>query len=154
MKIKRKLKSVISIILAVLTVILGITSVNAAVAGNSVNKQAYVNSKGNGLWLDAAPGKNDTTATLVKWNNLSGSSSSSTGTYTFYVPDGVSLENATVYNGYNYEVTLNRTDIPARGNAEVDLHVGDNSLYGSEDTDSIKVMQGSVDSMFLNTTLS
>ncbi|MDD5796393.1 MAG: CotH kinase family protein [Oscillospiraceae bacterium] len=153
MKIKRKLKSVISIILAVLTVILGITSVNAAVAGNSVDKQAYVKSKGNGLWLDAAPGKNDTTATLIKWNNFRGTAESQKNPYTFYVPYGVSLENATVYNGYNYEVTLNGTYIPAQGNAEVDLYVGDNSLlYGSEDTDSIKVMQGSVDSMFLNTT--
>lgn len=118
-----------------------------------LDKNAYIASKGDGLWIDVAPDKKDTTATLIKWNNYNGSTHSSTSsTYKFYVPKGTDLSNAVIYNAYASDVTLNSRTIPANGgNATVSLSKDGSYTTGGAVSYSVKVMQGSTDSMFLYT---
>lgn len=120
-------------------------------ASFELDKNAYIKSKGDGLWIDVAPAKKDTTATLIKWNNYRGSDKSTQidGNYRFYVPKGINLSSAVIYNGYTDNVTLNNVNISANGgNATVSLVSG--KTYKT-DKGNVKVMQGSTDSMFLYT---
>ena len=127
------------------------TSISVA-ATFTLDKVAYIKSQGDGLWIDVAPNENDSTATLIKWNNYSGSNHETTSTYIFYVPKNVDLSKANIYNGYGNAVTLNGTSIPADDKAEVFLakDVSYTTLGGVSTT--VKVMQGSTNAMFLYTT--
>lgn len=118
----------------------------------TLDKAAYIASQGDGLWIDVAPDENDSTATLIKWNNYSGSNHETTSTYIFYVPKNVDLTNANIYNGYGSAVTLNGTSIPADGTAVVSL--AKDITYATSDgvRTNVKVMQGSTNAMFLYTT--
>lgn len=119
----------------------------------TLNKAAYVASQDNGLWLDVAPDKSDTTATLIKWNNYQGSNhNTTTNPYTFYVPKNVDLSNANIYSSYDSDIKLNSIVIPANGTANVSLTAGTTYTAGGNSTYTVKVMQGSTDSMFLHTT--
>lgn len=120
-----------------------------------LNKSAYIQSlKEDGLWIDVAPDQYDTTATLIKWNNYTGSNHSTNGYYTFYVPKNVDLTNAKVYNGYDTAVVLNNVTIPANScNTEtLNIPVSDTNYttFGGT-TSPVKVMQGSTNAMFLTT---
>ena len=121
-----------------------------------LNKSAYIRSLNeDGLWIDVAPDKYDTTATLIKWNNYTGSNHETNSYYTFYVPKNVDLTNAKVYNGYNSDVVLNNVTIPANScnTAPLSIPVSDTNYTTSGGTTSqVKVMQGSTDAMFLYTT--
>lgn len=122
----------------------------------TLDKAAYIASQGDGLWIDVAPNENDSTATLIKWNNYSGNNqNTNTNPYTFYVPKNVDLKNAKVYNGFDSAVKLNGVSIPANScNTEtLSLTAGTTYNNGNDDnTYTVKVMQGSTDAMFLYTT--
>lgn len=127
-----------------------------ATATFKLNKPAYIQSlKEDGLWIDVAPDKYDTTATLIKWNNYTGNNHGTNSYYTFYVPKNVDLTNAKVYNGYNSDVVLNNVTIPANScnTAPLSIPVSDTNYTTSGGTTSqVKVMQGSTNAMFLYTT--
>lgn len=119
----------------------------------SSGKLDYVKAKGSGLYIDVAPKQNDTTATLIKWNNYYGKDHNTTeNPYTFYVPKNVNLSNAHIYNGFNNEVKLNGVSIPAYSMETVSLAAGQTYNYGNDNSYTVKVMQGSTDAMFLHTT--
>lgn len=120
----------------------------------ALDKASYLSSKGDGLWIDVAPSQNDSTATLIKWNNYySYNHNTSTNPYTFYVPKNVDLSSAKIYNGYSSEVTVAGTAIPAKSFGTVSLSVSNGiSVSGISGVSSIKVMQGSTNAMFLYTT--
>lgn len=123
----------------------------------TLDKPAYIQSLGNGLWIDVDPDHNDTTATLIKWNNYKGSNHSTTSNYTFYVSKNVDLTNAKVYNGFDSDVTLNGVNIPANNCNTSQLNLSNTSTTyttSGATSASVKVMQGSTDSMFLYTTKS
>lgn len=122
-----------------------------------LNKGDYLSSKGEGLWIDVAPDKEDTTATLIKWNNYYGNNHATSNPYTFYVPKNVDLSNAKIYNGFGSDVTVNGKTIASKSfNADTDkisLSIGDsNTVIGINGVSNVKVMQGSTASMFLYTT--
>lgn len=118
----------------------------------STGKLDYVKAQTNGLWIDVAPYQNDSTSTLIKWNNYYGKNhNTTTNPYTFYVPKNVNLSNAHIYNGYSAAVNLNGTSIPGDGTAVVSL-VKDTSYTTSGGVSTtVKVMQGSTNAMFLTT---
>lgn len=122
----------------------------------TLDKAAYIATQGNGLWIDVAPNENDSTATLIKWNNYSGNNqNTNTNPYTFYVPKNVDLANATVYNGFDSEVKLNGVSIPANScnTAPLSITPSETNYTTSGGTTSpVKVMQGSTNAMFLYTT--
>lgn len=127
-------------------------TVSAAI---SLSKAKYISSlsDGAGLWLDVAPTKTDTVSTLIKWNNYYGNSHTTSNPYTFYVPATVDLTNATIYNGYSNAVTVNGVSINAGESGSVNLTKdSNNTVSGTSDTTTFKVMQGSTDAMFLYTT--
>ena len=121
-----------------------------------LNKSAYIQSLNEyGLWIDVAPDQYDTTATLIKWNNYTGSNHGTNSYYTFYVPKNVDLTNAKVYNGFDSEVKLNGVSIPANScnTATLNIPVSNTNYTTSGGTNSqVKVMQGSTNAMFLHTT--
>lgn len=122
-------------------------------ASFTLDKKAYLDSKGDGLWIDVAPDKEDTTATLIKWNNYYGHNhDESRNPYTFYVPKNVDLSQAVIYNAYNDAVTLNGTNIPAHGKVKINLNAGEYTATGACGNQTVKVMQGSTNAMFLYTT--
>ena len=132
-----------------------ITESISVAATFTLDKSAYIATKGDGLWIDVAPNENDSTATLIKWNNYSGNNQgTSTNPYTFYVPKNVVLANATVYNGFDSEVKLNGVSIPANScNTEtLSLTAGTTYNKDNDNTYTVKVMQGSTNAMFLYTT--
>ena len=55
-------------------------------ASYTVDKQAYIEAQGDGLWVDVNPDATDSVSTLIKWNNYSGNSHQTDNTYTFYLP--------------------------------------------------------------------
>ncbi|MGN1432525.1 MAG: CotH kinase family protein [Ruminococcus sp.] len=118
----------------------------------ALDKAAYIASQGDGLWIDVAPDKNDSTATLIKWNNYTGSSHSDRGSYIFYVPKNVDLTKANIYNGYGSAVILNGTSVPAENMAEVSLAKDTSYTTSGGVSTTVKVMQGSTNAMFLHTT--
>lgn len=121
----------------------------------TLDKTAYIASLGNGLWIDVDPDHSDTSSTLIKWNNYSGSDhNTSTNPYIFYVPKNVDLSNAHIYNGYSAAVTLNGTSIPGDGTAVVSLAKDTSYTTSGGVSTTVKVMQGSTDAMFLYTTKS
>lgn len=131
------------------------TSISVA-ATFTLDKSAYIATQGDGLWIDVAPNENDSTATLIKWNNYSGNNqNTNTNPYTFYVPKNVDLANATVYNGFDSEVKLNGVSIPANScnTAPLSITPSETNYTTSGGTTSpVKVMQGSTNAMFLYTT--
>lgn len=129
-----------------------ITESISVAATFTLDKSAYIATKGDGLWIDVAPNENDSTATLIKWNNYTGKAQSDRGSYIFYVPKNVDLKTANIYNGYGSVVTLNGTSIPADGTAVVSL--AKDTTYATSDgvRTNVKVMQGSTNAMFLYTT--
>lgn len=132
-------------------------SVTGTFVLTSTGKADYIKDQGDGLWIDVAPNENDTTATLIKWNNYSGNNhNTSTNPYTFYVPKNVDLANAKVYNGFDSEVKLNGVSIPANNCNTVTLSLTAGTTYNKDDnnTHTVKVMQGSTDAMFFTTSTS
>lgn len=122
-------------------------------ASFTLDKVSYLSTKGDGLWIDVAPDKEDTTATLIKWNNYYGHDhNTNTNPYTFYVPKKVDLSNAKIYNGFGSDVTVNGKTIASKSFGFVSLNVSDNISVSGAYNDNIKVMQGSTNAMFLYTT--
>lgn len=118
----------------------------------SSGKLDYVKAQGSGLYIDVAPTQNDTTATLIKWNNYKGQDQGTNNPYTFYVPKNVDLANAVIYNTTGSQIKLGGKTINNNEKAEgVNLTVGDNTITGYS-VNNVKVMQGSTDAMFLHTT--
>lgn len=118
----------------------------------SKGKLDYVKDKGDGLYIDVAPKQNDTTATLIKWNNYYDKDHNTTNNpYTFYVPKNVDLSQAQIYNGFNSVVKLNGVSISAHSMATVSLTAGQTYNSVNENTHTVKVMQGSTNAMFLTT---
>ena len=118
----------------------------------STGKLDYVIAQNDGLWIDVAPLQNDSTSTLIKWNNYYGKDHNiTTNPYTFYVPKNVDLSQAKIYNGFNEEVKLNGVSISAHSMGTVRLTAG--QTYNSDNNNSykVKVMQGSTNAMFLTT---
>ena len=127
-------------------------SVKGTFTLTSTGKLDYVIAQGAGLYIDVAPTKEDTTATLIKWNNYQGKDHGTSNPYTFYVPKNVNLANAVIYNTTGSQITLGGKTINNNEIAEgVSLKVGDNTITGGS-VNNVKVMQGSTDAMFLNTT--
>lgn len=128
-------------------------SVTGTFVLTSTGKADYIKDQGDGLWIDVAPDKNDTTATLIKWNNYKGKDQGTDNPYTFYVPKNVDLTNAKVYNGFDTNVVLNNVTIYANScnTATLNIPAGTYSTSGAT-SESVKVMQGSTDAMFLHTT--
>lgn len=127
-------------------------SVKGTFTLTSSGKLNYVKAKGSGLYIDVAPTQNDTTATLIKWNNYKGQDQGTNNPYTFYVPKNVDLTNAVIYNTTGSQITLGGKTINNNEKAEgVNLTVGDNTITGYS-VNNVKVMQGSTDAMFLHTT--
>lgn len=118
----------------------------------SSGKLDYVKAQGSGLYIDVAPTQNDTTATLIKWNNYYDKDhNTSRNPYTFYVPKNVDLTNAVIYNTTGSQITLGEKTINNNEKAEgVNLTVGDNTINGGS-VNNVKVMQGSTNAMFLTT---
>lgn len=122
-------------------------------ASFTLDKKAYLDSKGDGLWIDVAPTREDTTATLIKWNNYYGHDHNiNINPYTFYVPKNVDLSKAKIYNGFNKTVTVNNTQIDSKSFKEVNLSFNGESGTFTTSEGNIKVMQGSTNAMFLYTT--
>lgn len=128
-------------------------SVKGTFTLTSSGKLDYVIAQGAGLYIDVAPTKEDTTATLIKWNNYQGSNHGTSNPYTFYVPKNVDLANAVIYNTTGNSVTIGGQTINNNDKAEgVKLTKGNNTITNCSITDKVVVMQGSTDAMFLNTT--
>lgn len=118
----------------------------------STGKLDYVKAQNDGLWIDVAPYQNDSTSTLIKWNNYYGKNhNTTTNPYTFYVPKNVNLSNAVIYNVTGSQITLGGQTIANQSKAEnVNLVIGDNTITGGS-VSKVKVMQGSTNAMFLTT---
>ncbi|MCD8025824.1 MAG: CotH kinase family protein [Clostridiales bacterium] len=116
------------------------------------DKALYVKSQEDALWLDADPDNEvNSSATLIRWNNYYGSNhDTSVNPYTFYVPSDVDLGAAKIYNGYSDDVTLNGTKISAGGSQTVNLAANTDYTLSGAVTETVKVMQGSTDSMFIS----
>lgn len=122
-------------------------------ASFTLDKVSYLSTKDDGLWIDVAPTREDTTATLIKWNNYYGHDhNTNINPYTFYVPKNVDLSKAKIYNGYNETVTVNGTQITAKSFGTVNLSYSGESGTFTTSKANIKVMQGSTNAMFLYTT--
>lgn len=118
----------------------------------STGKLDYVKAQNDGLWIDVAPYQNDSTSTLIKWNNYYGKDhNTTTNPYTFYVPKNVDLSQAQIYNGFNNEVKLNGVSISAYSMGTVSLTAGQTYNSGNDNSYTVKVMQGSTNAMFLTT---
>lgn len=128
-------------------------SVKGTFTLTSTGKLDYVKAQGAGLYIDVAPTKDDTTATLIKWNNYQGSNHGTSNPYTFYVPKNVDLANAVIYNTTGGQITLGGKTINNNDKAEgVKLTTGNNTITNCSTANNVVVMQGSTDAMFLNTT--
>lgn len=122
-------------------------------ASFTLDKVSYLSTKDDGLWIDVAPTREDTTATLIKWNNYYGHDHNiNINPYTFYVPKNVDLSKAKIYNGFNKTVTVNNTQIDSKSFKEVNLSFNGESGTFTTSEGNIKVMQGSTNAMFLYTT--
>lgn len=122
-------------------------------ASFTLDKVSYLSTKDDGLWIDVAPTREDTTATLIKWNNYYGHDhNTNINPYTFYVPKNVDLSKAKIYNGFNKTVTVNNTQIDSKSFKEVNLSFNGESGTFTTSEGNIKVMQGSTNAMFLYTT--
>lgn len=131
-----------------------------AKASFSVKKSEYVKTLADGLYVDVAPGKTDTIATFVMWNNYTGVGQSAPASgyaahntkdyYTLYIPANVDLSSVTLYNAFNTDVKINGQTIPADGSATVSLT---ETTYNqnSDNTYKVQVLKGSTSSMFLYT---
>lgn len=118
----------------------------------SSGKLNYVKDQGNGLYIDVAPAQNDSTATLIKWNNYKGKDHGTSNPYTFYVPKNVDLANAVIYNTTGNSVTIGEKTINNNDKAEgVKLTKGNNTITNCSTTNNVVVMQGSTNAMFLTT---
>lgn len=128
-------------------------SVKGTFTLTSTGKLDYVKAQGDGLYIDVAPTKEDTTATLIKWNNYQGSDHGTSNPYTFYVPKNVDLANAVIYNTTGSQITLGGKTINNNDKAkDVKLTTGNNTITNCSTANNVVVMQGSTDAMFLNTT--
>lgn len=131
-----------------------------AKASFSVKKSEYVKTLADGLYVDVAPGKTDTIATFVMWNNYTGVGQSAPASgyaahntkdyYTLYIPANVDLSSVTLYNAFNTDVKINGQTIPADGSETVSLA---ETTYNqnSDNTYKVQVLKGSTSSMFLYT---
>lgn len=131
-----------------------------AKASFSVKKSEYVKTLADGLYVDVAPGKTDTIATFVMWNNYTGVGQSAPASgyaahntkdyYTLYIPANVDLSSVTLYNAFSTDVKINGQTIPADGSATVSLT---ETTYNqnSDNTYKVQVLKGSTSSMFLYT---
>lgn len=131
-----------------------------ATASFKLNKAEYVKTLDNGLYVDVAPDKNDTTATFVMWNNYTGVGQNAPSSgyaahttkdyYTLYIPANVDLSSVTLYNAYSTAVKINGYTVPADGRAIVSLT---ETTYNVDDNNTFKVqvLKGSTSSMFLYT---
>ncbi|WP_294909327.1 CotH kinase family protein [uncultured Ruminococcus sp.] len=131
-----------------------------ATAKFALNKAEYVKTLEDGLYVDVAPDKNDTTATFVMWNNYtgvgqdapsSGYAAHNTKDYhTLYIPANVDLGSVTLYNAFSSEVKINGQTVPADGSNTVSLT---EKTYNadSNNTYKVQVLKGSTSSMFLYT---
>lgn len=129
-----------------------------AKASFSVKKSEYVKTLADGLYVDVAPGKTDTIATFVMWNNYTGVGQDAPASgyaahntkdyYTLYIPANVNLSSVTLYNAFNTDVKINGQTIPADGSATVSLT---ETTYNkdSDNTYKVQVLKGSTSSMFL-----
>ena len=82
-----------------------------ATAKFALNKAEYVKTLEDGLYVDVAPDKNDTTATFVMWNNYTGVGQDAPSSgyaahntkdyYTLYIPANVDLGSVTLYNAFS-----------------------------------------------------
>lgn len=134
-----------------------------AKASFSVKKSEYVKTLADGLYVDVAPGKTDTIATFVMWNNYTGVGQDAPASlaagyaahntkdyYTLYIPANVDLSSVTLYNAFNTDVKINGQTIPADGSEIVSLT---ETTYNqnSDNTYKVQVLKGSTSSMFLYT---
>lgn len=118
----------------------------------SSGKLDYVKDQDDGLYIDVAPTQNDTTATLIKWNNYYDKDhNTNKNPYTFYVPKNVDLSQAQIYNGFNKEVKINGVSISAHSMGTVRLIAGQTYDSNNDNSYKVKVMQGSTNAMFLTT---
>ena len=132
-----------------------------ATAKFALNKAEYVKTLKDGLYVDVAPDKNDTTATFVKWNNYTGSGQNpSSGVaphntkevYTLYLPANVNLNSVTLYNAFDSNITFGSITIDANSSKTVSLSTGTEYSFTVGSTPyKFNVMQGSTSSMFLYT---
>lgn len=132
-----------------------------ATAKFTVNKAEYVNTLANGLYVDVAPDKNDTTATFVMWNNYTGSGQNpSSGVaphntkevYTLYLPANVNLNSVTLYNAFDSNISFDSITISANSSNTVSLSTDKEYSFTVDSTTyKFNVMQGSTSSMFLYT---
>lgn len=131
-------------------------SVTGTFVLTSTGKADYIKDQGDGLWIDVAPGENDTTATLIKWNNYKGSSHTNRGSYIFYLPKNVNLSDVKIYNGFEGDVTIQGVTISSNScNAStLSLNADTNYTPSGKTTSGFKIMQGSTDAMFLTTSTS
>lgn len=131
-----------------------------AKASFSVKKSEYVKTLADGLYVDVAPGKTDTIATFVMWNNYTGVGQSAPASgyaahntkdyYTLYIPANVDLSSVTLYNAFSTDVKINGQTIPADGSATV-LLTETTYNQNSDNTYKVQVLKGSTSSMFLYT---
>lgn len=131
-----------------------------ATAKFALNKAEYVKTLEDGLYVDVAPDKNDTTATFVMWNNYtgvgqdapaSGYAAHNTKDYhTLYIPANVDLGSVTLYNAFSSDVKINGQTVPADGSNTVLLT---ETTYNADNNNTYKVqvLKGSTSSMFLYT---
>ena len=122
----------------------------------STGKADYIKDQGDGLWIDVAPDENDTTATLIKWNNYKGSSHTYRDSYIFYLPKNVNLSDVKIYNGFEGDVTIQGVTISSNScNAStLSLNADTNYDPSGKTTSKFKIMLGSTDAMFLTTSTS
>lgn len=131
-----------------------------ATAKFALNKAEYVKNLENGLYVDVAPDKNDTTATFVKWNNYTGAGQDAPSSgyaehhtkdyHTLYIPANVDLSSVTLYNAFSYVVKINGQTVPADGTATVSLTETTYEV-NDDNTFKVQVLKGSTSSMFLYT---
>lgn len=128
-------------------------SVTGTFVLTSTGKADYIKDQGDGLWIDVAPDENDTTATLIKWNNYKGSSHTDRGSYIFYLPKNVNLSDVKIYNGFEGDVTIQGVTISSNScNAStLSLNADTNYTPSGKTTSGFKIMQGSTNAMFLTT---
>ena len=131
-----------------------------ATAKFALNKAEYVKTLENGLYVDVAPDKNDTTATFVMWNNYTGVGQDAPSSgyaahntkdyYTLYIPANVDLGSVTLYNAFSSDVKINGQTVPADGSKTVSLT---ETTYNADNNNTYKVqvLKGSTSSMFLYT---
>lgn len=131
-----------------------------ATAKFALNKAEYVKTLEDGLYVDVAPDKNDTTATFVMWNNYTGVGQDAPASgyaehntkdyHTLYIPANVDLNSVTLYNAFGSDVKINGQTVPADGSNIVSLT---ETTYNADNNNTYKVqvLKGSTSSMFLYT---